>query len=166
MQPSSVRNDTEVTPEHLTDELLAFVRTVMRAGQGPFLAVIEELGLSLTQTKTLWIFDASGEELSSSAVAQRLGLSPAATSRAADELFRRGLISRREAEHDRRIKLLGLTTDGAGAVETMDQARRQGALEWATSLSPQQRGRASASLAPLLDLVDEVRAQCDLETQS
>lgn len=161
MQPSGTRNEEAVTPEHLTDELLAFVRTVMRAGQGPFLAVIEELGLSLTQTKMLWIFDASGEELSSSAVAQRLGLSPAATSRAADELFRRGLVSRREAEHDRRIKLLGLTAAGADAVETMDAARRQGAHDWATTLSPEQRERASSSLAPLLALVSEVHAQRD-----
>jgi DNA-binding MarR family transcriptional regulator len=163
MQTSGIRKDSAVGAARLTDELLAFVRTVMRSGQGPFLTVVEELGLSLTQAKALWILDGCTGELSSSALADRLGLSPAATSRAADDLFRRGLLSRHEAEHDRRMKLLGLTAKGRRAVEAMDEARRQGADEWVSSLTPSQRSRASASLAPLLELVAEVSADRNMK---
>nr|HMS72937.1 helix-turn-helix domain-containing protein [Baekduia sp.] len=78
--------------QQLSDDLLAVIRTVMRAGGGRFLTVIEEHGISMTAMKLLMTLDAADSDLPVSKVAASLGLSLAATSRAVADAVKRGFV--------------------------------------------------------------------------
>lgn len=140
----------------LSDELLTVIRNVMRAGGGRFLAVLEEHALSMTTMKLLMILDASEQELPVSKVAAQVGLSLAATSRAVDDAVKRNLVSRTEADYDRRVKLLALTSQGSHLVEQINAARREGADDFVARLTDEQCRDVSAALTPLLDLFAQI----------
>lgn len=139
-----------MAPEQLADELMTFLSTAMRSSQGDVFKVVQELDLSMTQLKMLHVLDNAEGELTPSELAKRLGLSPAATGRAVDALTRQGIVSRREDEEDRRVKRLALTEAGRDAVDRITTARRDGLIELAASLAPQQREALSSALQPLL----------------
>lgn len=142
--------------QQLSDDLLAVIRTVMRAGGGRFLTVIEEHDISMTAMKLLMTLDATDSDLPVSKVAASLGLSLAATSRAVEDAVKRGFVSRTEADYDRRVKLLALTADGDQLVEQLNAARREGADAFVARLTDEQCAHASAALKPLLELMDEL----------
>lgn len=145
----------------LADELLTVNRAIWRAGGSRFLAVLDELGITMTTMKMLLVLGSHEEAQPMSGVAQALGLSLAATSRAAEDAVQRGLVSRRESEQDRRVKLLGLTDTGIQTVEDLNAARREGAHDFAALLTPEQRRVASTAMQPLLQLIGELDLRCD-----
>ena len=152
MQPLSTSNDA-VTPDALATDLLALLRGVARTGSGRFLEAIESHGLSMTALKLLLILGDSDEEVSSSRLARLLGLSPAATSRAADDAVRRGHVPRRECEDDRRMKLLALSPAGREVADELAAARFEGVREFADSLSAAERAKATDALQALIALL-------------
>jgi DNA-binding MarR family transcriptional regulator len=141
---------TAVTSEQLTDELIRFLGTTMKSTQGEVFRIVEELDLTMTQLKILYVLDNADRELTPSELAKSVGLSPAATGRAVDALTRQGIVSRREDEADRRVKRLALSGAGRDAVTRITAARREGLARLIDSLSPQQRDDLSAALQPLL----------------
>lgn len=150
----------------LADDIVAVMRVVMRAGSGHFLAVLDEHGVSMTTMKLVMILDAESE-LPISRAAGLLGLSAAATSRAVEDAVRRDLLIRRESESDRRIKLLSLAPAGRELADLLVSARRKGAEELVSRLTPAQAAAASAALAPVLELVhalDACPAPADKDT--
>jgi len=149
-----------VASAQLADELLTFNRAIWRAGGSRFIAVLDELGITMTTMKMLLILGGNDEPQPMSTVAQALGLSLAATSRAAEDAVKRGLVHRQESEHDRRVKLLGLTDAGQQSVDELNAARRAGAYDFAELLSQEQRDAASAALQPLLSLIGELNLTC------
>ena len=60
-------------------------------------------------------------------------------SRTVDALLQRGLVERREDEHDRRVKRVGANDKARALIDRVDTARLQGLEAWATDLSPVQR---------------------------
>jgi DNA-binding MarR family transcriptional regulator len=70
------------------------------------------LDLSPMQLHTLRLLE-PGQELPMRALAQSLFCDPSNVTGIVDRLEARGLIERREAQHDRRVKILGLTRKGA-----------------------------------------------------
>lgn len=140
----------------LSDELLTVIRNVMRAGGGRFLTVLEQNGLSMTAMKLLMILDCAEQAMPVSKAATQLGLSLAATSRAVDDAVKRGHVSRTEADYDRRVKLLALTSQGSHLVEQINAARREGADNFVARLTNEQCRDASAALTPLLDLFAQI----------
>ena len=70
-------------------------------------------------------------------------------SRTVDALLRRGWLERREDEHDRRMKRVGITESGRAVVERIDNARLAGIEQYTASLTPEQRSRLAAALADL-----------------
>jgi DNA-binding MarR family transcriptional regulator len=88
-----------------------------------------------------------------------LGLSLAAMSRAADGLVQRGLVTRLEDEHDRRMKRLSLTRAGDVLVQKLRDARLAGIEEFVATLS----AKECTLLAKALDLImdrDDLAAFC------
>lgn len=120
--------------------------------------IAAENDISFTQLKALhMLFNAS--ELSVKELGDRLGLSMAAMSRAADGLVQRGLFDRAEDPDDRRVKQLRLTDEGAELVRRMREGRMAGFEEFVDSLSPSER----AALANALELItarDDVQTFC------
>src|ERR1700710_1092862 len=72
-------------------------------------------------------------------LAEELSMSLPNASRTIDGLLQRGLVERREDEHDRRVKRVGPTQAARDLIERVDTARLNGLAAWAADLSPVQR---------------------------
>ncbi|HEY4096779.1 MAG TPA: MarR family transcriptional regulator [Baekduia sp.] len=141
---------TAVSAKQLADELMSFLATTMKSAQGEVFKIVEELDLSMTQLKMLFVLDSSDREFTPSELAKFVGLSPAATGRAVDGLARQDIVSRREDETDRRVKRLALTPHGRECVDRISAARLAGLTQLAATLDPAQREALSLALAPLM----------------
>jgi DNA-binding MarR family transcriptional regulator len=82
-----------------------------------------EHDLSLGQIKTLSLLSEASEPLSVKEMAERLGISLPAASRAVDPLVRRHLVARKEDAEDRRVKRVALTARGHTLVDRLITAR-------------------------------------------
>jgi DNA-binding MarR family transcriptional regulator len=138
----------------LTRDMYALASYLMRtANLGTFNA-IAELDLSFTQIKTLCALEADGEGRSVKALADSLGLSLPATSRAVDGLYERGLVGREEDPEDRRMKRVRLTDAGRKVPLALNEARLSALAELISSLGDEE----AAALAQALQLILESRA--------
>ena len=84
---------------------------IMQANKPRFMALAQELGLSMVQLHALRLIEAD-DEVQMSSLAGKLFCDNSNVTGIVDRLEARGLIRRRPAEHDRRVKLLGLTPEG------------------------------------------------------
>jgi len=84
------------------------------------MAVFSELGLSFQQAMALGHLDAD-EPLPMSALAGALQCDNSNVTGIVDRLEQRGLVERRPAERDRRVKLLLLTEEGARVREELER---------------------------------------------
>jgi DNA-binding MarR family transcriptional regulator len=138
-----------VSAKQLAADLLEFWHHLMRGSAPHAYRLLEELDLTITQMKALHALSDSGREVSVKDLADRLGLSLPGTSRTVDALLRRGWIDRREDEHDRRMKRVGINDTGRAVVERIDTARLAGLEHFTASLSPEQRAALSSALSDL-----------------
>ena len=72
-------------------------------------------------------------------VARDLGMSDAALSRLCDELEQAGLIERSPHPHDRRVKMLHLTTDGETQTRVCSSASEAQVVEFVRTLSREEQ---------------------------
>ena len=82
-------------------------------------------------------------------VGERLGISPAATSRALDGLVNKGILVRTESAEDRRVRLFAITADGRAAAERLAALKRAQLERFVAGLEPGQREALSAALDDL-----------------
>jgi DNA-binding MarR family transcriptional regulator len=145
-----VQASAAVSPEQLAVSLAGLWRRLATGGENATYALIAELGLSLTQVKSLGLLDTCAASLSVGEVSERLGISVPAASRTIDGLLRKGWLERHEDEHDRRMKRVSLTAEGRDVAGRIARARMQGLEAFAGSLSDEQRARLQAALEELL----------------
>src|SRR5688572_8744927 len=89
--------------ERLTRSLTALRHAVLRDGFLDAIRAMDDHELSVAQMATLMLLEAEGSSTVGD-LANDLGRSLSATSRLLDQMVRRDLISRQEAEHDRRVQ--------------------------------------------------------------
>ena len=138
----------------LADSLAAFYGHAMRPSNR-LIGEFERLDLSFTQFKALTA--AAEGEPTVKGLAERLGLSLPGTSRAVDQLARRGLLDRREDADDRRCKRLSITDAGRELVHRLDDARRDALEAFAQGIDPAHRDQLLAALAPILEDLESRR---------
>jgi DNA-binding MarR family transcriptional regulator len=85
---------------------------IMQAHKPRVLALAQELGLAPMQLQALRLME-PGAEMPMSSLAGKLFCDASNVTGIVDRLEARGLIDRRPAAHDRRVKLLSLTEEGA-----------------------------------------------------
>ena len=107
----------------LSRQIGAFFLYLANAGNRDLLPEASKLELSLTQLKAMFLVGRAAEPLSMGSLAESLGLSFAATSRAVDALCRRGLMDRDEDPDDRRVKRVRLTSKGRRSVDRLTALR-------------------------------------------
>ena len=133
----------------------AFVGFLMATHGRDLIHLAHEFELSFSQMKALHhMHDAS--DLSVKELGEKLGLSLAAMSRAAEELVQRGLLDRSEDPQDRRIKRLRLTQSGGELVQRMREVRMAGFEQFVASLSPKEQALLAKALEPILAREDIV----------
>jgi len=103
------------------EEAWALLWQIMQANKPRFMAMAQELGLAPMQLHALRLIE-PGLEVPMSSLAGQLFCDASNVTGIVDRLEARGLIERRPAEHDRRVKLLVLTDEGGRVREV---AQRQ-----------------------------------------
>jgi len=142
-------------PEAEAAQIAAGLGALMRCtlnygGGGDYLSAIEESGLTLSQLKTLMSLQAGGEERCSvKQIAEELGITPPAATRAVDALYDRGLVDRSEDLEDRRVRRIAITAAGRDLVETVISQRMASLKAFAAGLSAPQRRKLVAAFDAL-----------------
>jgi len=141
--------------------LSALLRHLFLFDRGNMLRVIEESGLSMTQSKALLELGGLGEESEArhvSDLAETFGMSVPSMSRAVDGLVKKGLATRVEDPDDRRVRRVAITARGKKLVETLLVVRQAGMEAFAASLTAAQRRRIDAAIEALMDREDIAEA--------
>lgn len=156
MQANLVAGSTD--REELSRDMAALASFLMRtANMGTFNA-IAELDLSFTQIKALCALEADGEERSVKALAESLGVSLPAMSRAVDGLYERGFVRREEDAADRRMKRVGLTDAGRKVPQALNEARLSALQELMGSLADDEAQALQHALGLILQRRDDIAA--------
>jgi MarR family transcriptional regulator, organic hydroperoxide resistance regulator len=121
---------------------------VMQAHKGRMMTLAGELGLAPMQLHALRLIE-PGAELPMSALAGKLFCDASNVTGIVDRLEARGLIERRPASYDRRVKLLALTDEGRRVREAAWQQLSQPPPEIAALPLGQQRALRDALRAAL-----------------
>jgi DNA-binding MarR family transcriptional regulator len=145
-------------PAELARSLAGFMRFFTHASDSDFLRQVDELELSLTQLKLLsHLYElpepVEGQEpklLSVKQVAEELGISLPAASRAIEPLVKRRLVARREDEMDRRIKRVRLTGRGEDAVRRLLATRIAAAEAMLASFTESERQKLADAFGEIL----------------
>jgi DNA-binding MarR family transcriptional regulator len=114
------------------------------------LGVAKGLDLSFSQMRALFVLADSQRELAVHELASLLGLSMATSGRAVAGLVKADMVTRREDDHDRRVKRVRLSEHGRQFVDGLMQAHRAAVRDCLESLSDHERDRLSQALSPIL----------------
>lgn len=146
--------DTEAGIRETATQLGAVISNVFLHDQGEQLAALEESGLTMSQCKALLALAGPGESAEPrhiGEIAERLGLSLPAMSRAADGLVRKRLITRVEDTDDRRVRRIAITSKGEQLVAKLVSLRLASLERFVSTLSAPQRRKLDAALEALLE---------------
>ena len=129
----------------------AFLRHLFVFDRGNQLRAMEESGLTLTQCKALFVLSGPAVEAGEEAcpgkeLAEQIGLSMAAISRAVDGLVEKGYVTRIEDPDDRRVRRLAITEAGEETVGRILSARLAGLREFSESLTVAERRKLDSAL--------------------
>ena len=138
------------TRTRLGEQLFELFRQLTLDPEADHLRAVDELELTLSQVRAIHMLACSDPEpLSGGRIAERLGISPAATSRALDGLVNKGILVRTESAEDRRVRLFAITADGRAAAERLAALKRAQLERFVAGLEPGQREALSAALDDL-----------------
>jgi DNA-binding MarR family transcriptional regulator len=136
--------------------MFALASYLMRRSNVRTFSTIAELELSFTQIKALCTMDESNAERSVKALAESMGVSLAAMSRAIDGLYERGFVDRQEDPVDRRMKRVRLTEAGRSMTSALAEGRLAGIQEFLASLSDAEAAALAGALELILDGRQEI----------
>jgi DNA-binding MarR family transcriptional regulator len=149
---------TQPDRQALTRDMYALASYLMRTANVGTFNAIAELDLSFTQIKALCALEADGEERSVKALADSLGVSLPAMSRAVDGLFERGFVGREEDTEDRRMKRVRLTDAGRTVPRALNEARLSALAELLGSLGDEEATALEHALSLILERRSEIAA--------
>jgi DNA-binding MarR family transcriptional regulator len=138
--------------------MYALAAYMMRSANVGTFNAIAELDLSFTQIKALCALDLDGQERSVKALADSLGVSLPAMSRAVDGLFERRLVGREEDKTDRRMKRVRLTEEGRRVPLALNEARLSALQELIGSLTEPEAEALETFLGLILERREEIAA--------
>jgi DNA-binding MarR family transcriptional regulator len=131
--------------------MFALASYLMRTSNVRTFNTIAELDLSFTQIKALCAMDAGSEQWSVKALADSMGVSLPAMSRAIDGLYERGFVDRQEDRADRRMKRVRLTDAGRSMTSSLTEGRLAGVQEFLASLGDEEARMLAQALEQILD---------------
>ncbi len=139
----------QVSEDEPARPLQRFLQLVMRAMVRDMNDLLRELHLSMPQVGALHFLHAE-RGTSVSGIAEHLNLSLAATSHLVERLVQRGLVTRAEDPHDRRLKRVELASDG---VELVEDIQRRAAAAFDELLEPLPRELRQRFEADVVDVL-------------
>jgi DNA-binding MarR family transcriptional regulator len=143
----------------LAEHLYGLLKFLLHGHGGEYVRAVGELELSLTQLRALHVLVYDLDQASLKELADRLGLSLPAVSRSVDGLVQRDLVTRSEDAIDRRMKRVRATASAPELLERLTELRLAGIDQFVATLSPRERTRLAAALAPLAER-EEIASRC------
>lgn len=140
---------SSITSTPLSEQLFVLVKQLMLDPEADHLRAIEENDLTVSQVRALMLLACSDEPVPGARIAERLGFSPAAVSRALDGLVRGGFAIRSESAEDRRVRPFAATETGLALANELSALRRAQLERFVERLEPGQRD----ALAAAMDLI-------------
>ena len=134
--------------QHAAELLYALTRRVTLTTTAERIRKLEESELSMTQVKALLLLVEGGRHTGGQ-IAERLGISPAAASRAIDSMIQKGLATRSECADDRRVRLLEATAAGVELASSIADLRKAQIEQFLETLEPVVLDGLIEALAPL-----------------
>ena len=132
------------------DLVYGLMRAIMLTPDEDRFKAIEENDLTVSQVRALvTLACADPEPVSGGRIAERIGASPAAVSRALDGLVQKGFVTRRESTTDRRVRLFATTAPGLELADDLVALRRAQIDGFLNTLTPAERERVHDALVPL-----------------
>ena len=130
----------------LGGQLFVLVKKLVLDPEADHLRAIEENDLSVSQVRALMLLAGADEPVPGARIAERLGFSPAAVSRALDGLVRSGFVVRTESEEDRRVRPFAATESGRDLADELSSLRRAQLERFVERLEPAQRDALAAAM--------------------
>ncbi|WP_283248624.1 MarR family winged helix-turn-helix transcriptional regulator [Occultella gossypii] len=147
MRPSTSERD------RLVEEIFQAQHAMMRASLASQLEPLLDSTLTMQQFRLLAVVHFHGEQ-TMTALADAMRLSPPTVSAAVDRLVERGLVSRREDPTDRRVRLIGLATEGRRLFRDLEDSRSRLGREILAGLDTDALRALAAADAQLVAAVD------------
>ena len=146
------RYDSSVatTPDDLYEVLTGFVMRLMNLTEADGMNAMVEIDLSFSQARMLFLLAKTGEPMPIYAIANGLGLSDAAAGRNVEQLLKLDLVERRESPHDRRVKLVSLTSVGQKLAVSHVDAKAESLRAFTAALPAEQRDHLHSALSDIL----------------
>ena len=142
----------------LTRDMYALASYLMRTANVGTFNAIAELDLSFTQLKALCALEMDGDERSVKALAESMGVSLPAMSRAVDGLYERGFVDRQEDPVDRRVRRVRLTAAGRTVPLALNEARLSALKELLSSLGEEEARALEQALQLILERREDIAA--------
>jgi DNA-binding MarR family transcriptional regulator len=136
----------------LTEALAAVWAHLTKGSSSDLFRVVDELGLSFSQVKMLFLLEDGGEH-SVKEIAGHLVLSLPAASRAVDGLVERAFVTRRESAEDRRSRIVALSDPGREVVAELLRARLATLDRFVASIPLEERDSLLAALLPIVERI-------------
>ena len=137
-------------PPAVGDLVHGLLRAILLTPEDDRFRVIEENDLTVTQVRaTVMLACSDPEPLAGGRIAERIGASPAAVSRALEGLVRKGFVTRHESEEDRRVRPFSITDPGRELAGDLVALRRAQIDRFLDTLDAAHRDRLRDALAPL-----------------
>lgn len=144
-----------VSTKELTDTLLKWTETMMRAQMTTFWRYAKKCGFSISQVGALFRLYRHGLSTGVSDIGDHLGVSSAAASQMIDRLVQQGLLLRSEDPDDRRVKRITLTEQGRKVIDDGVGGRERWFTSVGERMSEQERETVLAGLKILIRTVNE-----------
>ncbi len=142
----------------ITQPLREWMDVFMHRSMRGWTHFAKSTGLSMPQFSILMQLHYKGA-CGMSEISERFDVSAAAASQLVDKLVQAGYIERTEDPHDRRAKLLKLSTNGAKLVDNGIQERYRWMDELTTKLSAAEQTRISEALSILTEAARQMDQQ-------
>ncbi len=139
-------NESEILARNIGQ----FRRAIVREFVFNVLRTFVDFDYSLPQLATLLLLEEEGD-LTIKQLTEMLGRSISATSRLLDQLVERGMVSRREDEHDRRSKRIAITEQGRKLIATLEQRRADAQLSVMEYYSAEEQAAIKRAMALLAE---------------
>ena len=125
---------------------------INRRSSASLFQVVADLGSSFSQVKMLFLLEDGGEH-SVKEIANRLGLSLPAASRAIDGMIEKDYVARRESAEDRRSRLITLTDHGREVIARVHRARLETLETFAADLTENERQGLYDAILPIAERI-------------
>jgi DNA-binding MarR family transcriptional regulator len=154
MKATAARKQVSASSEELAREMYTLFSYLFTNSTPDFFRALSEADISLTQVKILHALDKPEADLSLKDLAEEMSFSLPGASRSIDALHQRGLVDRREDEHDRRMKRVRITDEGRGLIRQLNELRVALLQQFVETLTDSERRQLLDALSPIVGRED------------